>query len=294
VTVEVAVQAPETTPGIDARLSRGGGITGSISVNSCPGPRFVTIRAYDTDSGKLAGQTGIDTNNTDRFTIEALPSGDYKLVIDPGSGFIRQWYPDRKDMASAGPVSVSAGVLTTLGDVQLAVGGGSISGTVSGNSGCMVQLVPLALYDWYSDGLVAEGRSAADGSYRLSGLPDASYKLRFTLDGIERWYRAAGEAAQASPIVVSGGLAVGAIDLVGVCQPDGDLDGSGGAPGLLDALKALRIAVGLEAVTPEFLVHGDLAPQVDGVPVPDGRIDIADALLILQKVVNSTTVTGVR
>jgi hypothetical protein len=295
VTVEVAVQAPETTSGIDASLARGGGISGSISVSSCPGPRQVFIRAYDASNGKLAGQTGINTNNTDRFTIGALPPGDYKLAIDPGdSGFIRQWYPYSQDMASAGPVSVSAGVLTTLGDVQVAAGGGSISGTVSGNSGCTLQRVPITLYDWYSNGLVVEGRSAADGTYRLSGLPDASYKLRFTLDGIEHWYRAVGESSQASPIVVSGGQAVGAIDLVGACSPDGDLDGSGGVPGLLDALTALRIAVGLEAVTPEFMAHGDLAPQVDGVSVPDGRIDIADALLILQKVVNSTTLTGVR
>jgi hypothetical protein len=108
---------------------------------------------------------------------------------------------------------------------------------------------------------------------------------------LDRWYRAAGESALSSPVVVSGGAAVAGIDLTVASGPDGDLDASGGQPGLLDAIKALRVAVGLEAVTPEILAHGDLAPMVDGVSMPDGRIDLADALLVLRKAISSTIAT---
>jgi cytochrome c peroxidase len=66
--------------------------------------------------------------------------------------------------------------------------------------------------------------------------------------------------------------------------PDGNFKGSGVAD-ISDALKALRVAVGLVQPSAADLLHGDVAPLVNGVPAPDGRIDIADALTILKKVV---------
>jgi cytochrome c peroxidase len=69
-----------------------------------------------------------------------------------------------------------------------------------------------------------------------------------------------------------------------VILPDGNLKGSG-AVDISDALKALRIAVGLVQPSAADLLHGDVAPLVNGAPAPDGRIDIADALTILRKVV---------
>jgi cytochrome c peroxidase len=60
---------------------------------------------------------------------------------------------------------------------------------------------------------------------------------------------------------------------------------TGGAVDVSDALKALRIAVGLVQPTAFDLSHGDVAPLVNGVPVPDGGIDVSDALVILRKAV---------
>lgn len=61
-------------------------------------------------------------------------------------------------------------------------------------------------------------------------------------------------------------------------------DGHFGAPGpvsIADALRALRMAVGLIAPNPTELLQGDCAPLGS----PDGVIDVADALLILKKTV---------
>jgi cytochrome c peroxidase len=63
---------------------------------------------------------------------------------------------------------------------------------------------------------------------------------------------------------------------------DGSL--TGGPIGIADALRALHIAVGVITPTPDDLIRGDVAPQVAGVPAPDGRIGVDDALLILKKV----------
>jgi len=54
---------------------------------------------------------------------------------------------------------------------------------------------------------------------------------------------------------------------------------------VLDALKALYIAVGLVAPTPNDMLHGDVAPLKNGIPNPDGRIDNFDSLLILKKAI---------
>lgn len=61
---------------------------------------------------------------------------------------------------------------------------------------------------------------------------------------------------------------------------DGSFSG-GGAVSVADALRALRIAVGLVEPSADDILHGDVAPP----GAPDDRIDAADALLILKKAV---------
>jgi hypothetical protein len=52
---------------------------------------------------------------------------------------------------------------------------------------------------------------------------------------------------------------------------------------IADALRALRIAAGLITPDSNDLAHGDVAPLENGVPKPDGKIDINDAIVILRK-----------
>jgi predicted outer membrane repeat protein len=67
-------------------------------------------------------------------------------------------------------------------------------------------------------------------------------------------------------------------------SPSGDINGDG-VVDIADALKALRIAVGLETPTESDYANGDVAPLVNVIPAPDGVIDIADATVILMRVV---------
>jgi glucose/arabinose dehydrogenase len=66
--------------------------------------------------------------------------------------------------------------------------------------------------------------------------------------------------------------------------PDGDLDNDQVVT-IADALISLRIAVNLLPVNQQALDHGDVFPQPNGAPAPDGVINISDALTILRKVV---------
>jgi len=67
--------------------------------------------------------------------------------------------------------------------------------------------------------------------------------------------------------------------------PTGDINNDG-VVDVADALQALQIAVGLKSATADNIAKGDVAPLVNGKPVPDGVIDIGDAVVILQKVVD--------
>lgn len=78
-----------------------------------------------------------------------------------------------------------------------------------------------------------------------------------------------------------------AVDAAGNSSRNGDINGSGTVD-FADALKAMRIAIRLDptpaANSPELL-RGDVAPMVNGAPMPDGRIDIDDVMVILMKAV---------
>lgn len=84
--------------------------------------------------------------------------------------------------------------------------------------------------------------------------------------------------------VVNGNCTVTAtFSEIAVSLPDGDLDGGGVS--ITDALRALRILAGLITPTSNDLAHGDVAPFVNGLPQPDGKIDIGDVVVILRKAV---------
>jgi hypothetical protein len=54
---------------------------------------------------------------------------------------------------------------------------------------------------------------------------------------------------------------------------------------LADALKALQVATGIAQPTAAELARADMAPIVNGVPQPDGIIDIQDVIVILRRLV---------
>ena len=63
---------------------------------------------------------------------------------------------------------------------------------------------------------------------------------------------------------------------------DGDINGDA-VVDVVDVMLAQQIALGRVTPTASQLAHGDVAPLVNGVPAPDGQIDVADVLIIERK-----------
>jgi len=63
---------------------------------------------------------------------------------------------------------------------------------------------------------------------------------------------------------------------------NGDMNGDKTVD-LRDALRAMQIAIGLSSPTMDEMIRGDVAPLVNGKPKPDGKIDVADAMIMLQR-----------
>jgi hypothetical protein len=129
----------------------------------------------------------------------------------------------------------------------------SISGSVQGGGVPLVVVSPAATVDPVT-------MTGSTWRTRISGLKIGTSTITVTTED------PAGNIATASAVLT-------------VVIPDGRF--SSGPASVVDALKALRIAVGLASPTSAELLHGDVAPP----GAPDDRIDAADALLILKKAV---------
>lgn len=77
-------------------------------------------------------------------------------------------------------------------------------------------------------------------------------------------------------------LDIHAVDAAGNSTRNGDVDGSGKVD-IKDAFKMLRLALGLDVITPEHKLRGDVAPLLNGVSKPDGVLDVFDVVYILEK-----------
>ena len=52
-----------------------------------------------------------------------------------------------------------------------------------------------------------------------------------------------------------------------------------------EALSAIQIATGIKPASQSLMSRLDVAPMLNGVSIPDGQIDIKDAIVILRKTV---------
>ncbi|RII29942.1 MAG: hypothetical protein CXR30_09090 [Geobacter sp.] len=257
------------------------GTTWTAAVTLNPGPNYFEIVVTDPVSKKSAA-----TAETIAY-VQGLPS---IAVTDPP-----------QDMATAKSSLAISGTVTAGATVTATVNGTNVPVTVNGTTFGLT-LPAFTTPGSYTVNIVATDASGNASTTRtviydpivpvLTVVSSAPLKITAT-GGVLVAKDKNGPVGNVtiangtSTLDLSGvtydsaSLNVYALSAAGVSTRNGDLDGNGQL-GISDALQALRMASGLVTPTTAELLHGDVAPLVNGVPVPDGVIDIRDALVILR------------
>ena len=203
----VALTSGVTTT-INVQLAQAGVISGTVTAE-VGGALLnnVSVTAYDAASGNSKGSN--TTNASGVYRINGLAAGNYKLRFTDNTGlYLREYYNNKPDFASADPVAVTSGVTTTI-NAQL-VQGGVFSGTVTAEvGGAPLNNVSVTAYDAASGNSKGSNTTDASGVYRIGGLAAGNYKLRFTDNTglyLREYYNDKPDLASANPVAVTNGV----------------------------------------------------------------------------------------
>ncbi len=210
----IPVTTGVTTTSINAALTVGGTISGTVTVSSGVSD-FSGICVDAFAPGDFLSPSGSTTTAADgSYSLTNLAPGNYDVEFSAGCGISenvgQQWYNAKASQSSANAVAVTAGGSTSGINATLSLGG-TITGTVTAAAGgadvsgvCVVAFAPgdVQLSP-------ASTTTASDGSYALTNLAPGSYQVEFTsgcgasVGYATQWYSASPTAASAVPVVVT-------------------------------------------------------------------------------------------
>ncbi len=225
----VTLTAGTTTSNIDAALTTGGQISGTVTNGMTGGPAAgVYVTALDSSGEQLSYAT---TDSQGNYTLPGLsPSASYRVEFSPASGspLATEFYPSGATLEAATPVSVTVGQTTPNIDETLGEGG-SISGVVTdAATGYPIGGVRVTITDDAGEAIYANEfgpYTDQDGSYDVTNLPPGSYKVEFASEGTLgfQYYKDASTLSAATTVTVAAGQAVMNID--GALTEGGSLKG---------------------------------------------------------------------
>src|SRR5450631_3805837 len=209
----IPVSTGVTTTSINAALTVGGTISGTVTVSSVSDFSGICVDAFA--PGDFLSPSGSTTTAADgSYSLTNLAPGNYDVEFSAGCGISenvgQQWYNTKASQSSANAVAVTAGGSTSGINATLSLGG-TITGTVTAAAGgadvsgvCVVAFAPgdVQLSP-------ASTTTASDGSYALTNLAPGSYQVEFTsgcgasVGYATQWYSASPTAASAVPVVVT-------------------------------------------------------------------------------------------
>ncbi len=214
----VGVVAGADTPGIDAALTRGGSISGTVTDEVTDSPLAdVLVLVYD-GAGDVA--SWVTTDSAGAYSAGGLHAGDYTVRFS-NPPYVSEWWDNRFSFDTAEVVTVTAGLDTPDIDAALATGGGSISGSVTRHgTGLPLAGVWVYAYDLAGHWIESDDSDAA-GHYSIAGLPAGGYKVEFwvpSAPGWSEWWQDKADQAAADPVAVVLGVDTAGID--GALGPD--------------------------------------------------------------------------
>ncbi|MBD3923713.1 carboxypeptidase regulatory-like domain-containing protein [Nocardioides cavernae] len=166
---------------VNAALTAGGRITGTVRTSGGTGIPSVSVTAYRLVGGQWQTAGSGFTDNAGSYVVDGLRTGSYRLRFQTfgAGGYLPEYYQDKDTLETATDVAVAQGATATA-DAVLDVGG-QVSGTVTGPSGAVTG-ASVVLYTpsrfsssgWtWSD----SDTTTAGGAYSFTGLAPGPFRV---------------------------------------------------------------------------------------------------------------------
>jgi|GEM_PF-1682413 len=182
----VVVTAGQTTSAINAALSTGGHIAGTVTDINGKAVSGIVIEVYGSepkDTPKdLWNWNGLAKTDEDgHYDVGGLKNGYYRVGFFDWSGkYVNEYYNDAPTLETAAKIVVTIGQKTEQVDAVLSTGG-RITGQITSASGEPLEAVSIELYQYRGDKWKQLNPSFTDskGNYELNGLANGKYRLHF-------------------------------------------------------------------------------------------------------------------
>lgn len=194
-----------------------GRITGTVTDSATGAPvGGICVDAYDTSGGVLASSR---TTSSGAYTLSGVPAGSAEVGFATGCGagdYLPQYYDAQPSIASADPVSVTAGA-TTSGINAAMVKAGQIKGKVVSRP-AQAPLAGICVRPYNSGHFATDVAAStnANGDYMIAGLQTGSYRVRFWDCNhgryVTQYYKDKRTLARADPVSVTIGVTTSRIN----------------------------------------------------------------------------------
>jgi hypothetical protein len=174
------VPAAASVTGLNAAMTRGGAISGTIKAPGFTGQSLDICITATNRATHISTQTESGSNtSTAPYAIGGLAAGRYTVRFDDcgGNGYATQWYRGQASPGAANPVTVQAGRTAHSVGAVLKRGEGSIAGRVTVRRTGKPAAGICVLADSPAGGGYANVSRAGD--YVLRHLPPGRYRLSF-------------------------------------------------------------------------------------------------------------------
>jgi protocatechuate 3,4-dioxygenase beta subunit len=186
----VAVTPAGVTEDIDAALSLGGHISGTVTDSRgdpIPDIEIDLARLVDGEWFSFGEEFGFDTQADGTYQVDGLPAGTWQVgFFDPEGNYLGEYYDDQPTSDTATNLVLSAGgsqsdIDATLDDAA------HVRGTVTDAAdqpieGIFVTVWTPSPIDGHLE-IAGDTETAADGTYSIDGLRSGDYRVQFESDG---------------------------------------------------------------------------------------------------------------
>ena len=226
----VAVSKEQGATKLDVVLSRGGSISGTVKTRLGIGIAGVNVSARDAATAERAGSA--TSGEGGKYLIQGLQSGSFRVTAEgSAAGYIQEKLPQ--------PVEVRVPAATENVDLVMTPGG-AVSGKVTDWEGNPIPSVDVKAYDPETWDEVASAYTDATGAYKIGGLPENKYRIRFEKTDSKypvQWYKGKTRREESAQVEIRGTATIAGIDatLAAGVPLTGTVTDAAGAP-LSDAV----------------------------------------------------------